>query len=314
MTQYLIRRLLLLVPVLLGVSIAVFSLIRFIPGDPAVLTLGQAATPEAIAQVRQSLRLDDPLPVQYAAWLGRVLRGDLGTSIESGRPVTREIWERLPVTLELLIIAVGMSLVIAIPLGVISAIRANSVADYAARLGAIAGLSIPGFWIGQMMIVLPSIWWNHAPPFGYRPFFDDPLTNIQQFYLPGIALGIGAAAILIRLTRSSLLEVMRADYIRTAWSKGMRERTIVIRHALKNGLIPIITVLGLQIGALMGGTVIMESVFALPGMGRLSLDSITRRDYPVVQGIVLLMATSYVLINLVVDLIYGWLDPRIHFH
>lgn len=313
MVAYILRRLLMLVPVLLGVSIAVFASIRFIPGDPAVIQLGQAATPAAIAQVRESLHLDDPIVVQYGVWLGNLLRGDLGKSIETGRPVRTEIWERMPITLELLLIAVAVSLLLAIPIGVLAAVRANSPADYLARVLAIFGLSIPGFWIGQMMIVLPSLLWNHSPPFGYRPFFDDPWTNIQQFYLPGIALGIGSAAILIRLTRSSLLEVLRADYVRTAWSKGLRERSVVTHHAIKNALIPLVTVVGLQIGALLGGTVIMESVFALPGMGRLSLDSITRRDYPVVQGVVLLLATGYVLINLAVDLLYGWLDPRIHY-
>ncbi len=311
MLHYLIRRLSMLIPTLLGVSLLVFVLMRLIPGDPAVLELGAGATPSAIAQVRAEMHLDDPVPVQYARWIGGVLRGDLGSSHTTGVSVVGEIRHAIPVTFELVLIAVSISILIGVPGGVIAAVYRNSAIDMVARLGSMLGISIPNFWVGQLMILLPSLLWNHAPPFGFRPFFDDPWTNIQQFYLPGIALGIASSSILMRLTRSSMLEVLRSDYIRTAWAKGVSGRAVILRHGLRNALVPIVTVLGLQVAALLGGAVIIEQVFALPGTGRLMLESINRRDYAVVQGVVLLIGTVYVLMNVLVDLSYGWIDPRV---
>jgi peptide/nickel transport system permease protein len=318
-TQYIIRRLIYLVPVLVGVSLITFIIMRMVPGDVAQVALGTNATEESLADFRHVYGLDQPLfdwkpPFgQYGEWVGGLLKGDFGKSYFHRTPVRDELAHRLPVTIQLMVMTIIVMVVIAIPAGVISGIRPNTILDYATRTSAVFGLSIPVFWLGTLFILFPAIWFNWTPPFGRVSFFDDPVRNLQQFTLPALAMGIPAAAGVMRLTRSSVLEVLRQDYIRTAWSKGLRETTIVRRHVLKNGLIPVVTVIGLQIGGLLGGTVIIESIFALPGIGLFTYESILGRDYLGVQAIVILMAVVYSVVNLVIDVAYVWFDPRIRY-
>ncbi|MDI6856986.1 MAG: ABC transporter permease [Dehalococcoidia bacterium] len=319
MTQYIIRRLIYLVPVLIGVSLITFIIMRMVPGDVAQVALGTNATEESLAEFRHLYGLDEPLfdwkpPFgQYGEWVGGLLRGDFGKSYFHRTPVRDELAQRLPITFQLMVMTMIIMVLIAIPAGVISGIRPNTILDYVTRTTAVFGLSIPVFWLGTLFILLPAIWFNWTPPFGRVSFFDDPSKNLQQFALPALAMGIPGAAGIMRLTRSSVLEVLRQDYIRTAWSKGLRETTIVWRHVLKNGLIPVVTVIGLQIGGLLGGTVIIESIFALPGIGLFTLESILGRDYLGVQAIVILMAVVYSLVNLGIDVAYVWFDPRIRY-
>jgi len=316
MRDFVLRRLLLTVPIMLGVSFLTFVMFRVIPGDAAVFICGIECTPEVLQQVRQDWGLDRPWYEQYGDWLWDVLHGDLGQSFLTRLPVTTELGRRLPVTAELLVMTVFFSLLLGLPPGVLSALRPGSLFDWLARVGSVLSLSIPGFWLGILVITFGVIWFDWAPPQfgrGYVPFFDDPWVNLQQFVFPSLVLALGIAAAIMRLTRSSLLEVMRNDYIRTAWSKGLRERTVVMRHALKNALIPVVTITGLQVGALIGGAVIVESVFALNGIGKYVLEAIILRDFFVVQSIVLIFALVYVVANLVVDVLYGWLDPRIRY-
>jgi peptide/nickel transport system permease protein len=317
MRDYILRRLMLVVPIMLGVSFLTFLAFRVIPGDAAIITCGFGCTPEVVEAIRDEVGLNNPWYEQYGDWLWGVVQGDLGKSItESDLPVSTELERRLPVTGQLLIMTVVFSLVLGIPPGVISAIRPNSPVDWLARLGSVLWLSIPSFWLGILIITFGFLWFNWTPPQfgrGYVPFFDDPWVNLQQFIFPSLVLGLFTAATIMRLTRSSLLEVLRNDYIRTAWAKGLRERTVVMRHALKNALIPVTTVVGLQIGALIGGAVIVESVFNLNGVGKYVLEAILRRDLFVVQSVVLIFAATHVLANLTVDILYGWLDPRIRY-
>ncbi len=332
MRNYIIRRLFLLVPIMLGVSFLTFATFRLIPGDAAILTLGFGSTPETVEELRAELGLDRPAIVpnenpwevdfweelpdtQYVDWVWGVVQGDFGESItESGLSITTELGRRLPITGEILIMAVILSLVLGVPPGVLSAIRPGTPLDFIARVASVLGLSIPSFWLGILVITFGLVWFGWTPPQfgrGYVPFFDDPWVNLQQFFFPSLVLALGIAAGIMRLTRSSMLEVLRNDYIRTAWSKGLRERTVVIRHALKNALIPVVTVVGLQIGALIGGTVLIERVFALQGIGFWVVESVIRRDIFVVMSLTLIFALTYVLANLIVDILYGWLDPRI---
>ncbi|MEX0801696.1 MAG: ABC transporter permease [Dehalococcoidia bacterium] len=317
MRDYVIRRLLLLVPIMLGVSFLTFATFRVIPGDAAILTCGFGCTPEVVESIREETGLNDPWYEQYWNWLSGVVQGDLGQSItESEIPVSTEMERRLPITAELLVMTTTLSILLGIPLGIISAIRPNSIMDWLARVGSVLWLSIPSFWLGILLITFGLIWFDYTPPQfsrGYVPFMEDPWINFQQFFFPALVLALASAAAIMRLTRSSLLEVLRNDYIRTAWSKGLRERTVVVRHALKNALIPVVTILGLQIGALIGGAVIIESVFNLNGIGKYTLEAIIRRDLFVVQSLVLLFAFVHVMANLVVDILYGWLDPRIRY-
>lgn len=317
MRNYIIRRLLLLVPIMLGVSFLTFAMFRLIPGDAAILRCQFGCTPEAVKAIRHETGLDRPWYEQYGDWLWGVVRGDLGRSLsESKLQVNAELERRLPITGELLIMTVVFSIVLGIPPGVISAIRPGTPLDWLARVGSVLWLAIPSFWLGILIITFGLLWFGWTPPqfkHGYVPFLDDPWVNLQQFVFPSLALGLAIAAAIMRLTRSSLLEVMRNDYIRTAWSKGLRERTVVIRHALKNALIPVTTIVGIQVGALMGGAVLVERVFALPGVGLYVLEAIILRDFIVVQSVVLLFALTYVLANLAVDVLYGWLDPRIRY-
>ena len=317
MRDYIIRRLLLLVPIMLGVSFLTFAMFRIIPGDAAILRCGFGCTPEVVEELRHDLGLDRPWYVQYGDWVWGVAQGDFGESItESGLSVTTDLKRRLPITAEILIMSVILSVVLGVPPGVLSAIRPGTPLDFIARVGSVLGLSIPNFWLGILVITFGLSWFGWTPPQfgrGYVPFFDDPWVNLQQFFFPSLVLAAGVAAGIMRLTRSSMLEVLRNDYIRTAWSKGLRERTVVIRHALKNALIPVVTVLGLSIGALIGGAVLVETVFALNGVGFWVVSSVIRRDIFVVMSLTLIFAITYVLANLIVDLLYAWLDPRIRY-
>jgi peptide/nickel transport system permease protein len=317
MRDYIIRRLLLLVPIMLGVSFLTFAMFRIIPGDAAVLQCGFGCTPEVVEELRHDLGLDRPWYVQYGDWVWGVVQGDFGESItESGLSVTTDLKRRLPITGEILIMSIILSVVLGVPPGVLSAIRPGTPLDFMARVVSVLGLSIPNFWLGILIITFGLAWFGWTPPQfgrGYVPFFDDPWVNLQQFFFPSLVLAVGIAAGIMRLTRSSMLEVLRNDYIRTAWSKGLRERTVVIRHALKNALIPVVTVLGLSIGALIGGAVLVETVFALNGIGYWVVSAVIRRDIFVVMSLTLIFAIAYVLANLIVDLLYAWLDPRIRY-
>jgi len=317
MRDYIIRRLLLLVPIMLGVSFLTFAMFRIIPGDAAVLICGFGCTDEVVEEIRQDKGLDRPWYEQYGDWLGGIVQGDFGESItESELPVTTGLERRLPITGELVIMAIIFSLVLGIPPGVLSAIRPGTPLDFIARVASVLWLSIPSFWLGILVITFGLAWFGWTPPQfgrGYVPFFDDPWINLQQFFFPSLVLALAIAAGIMRLTRSSMLEVLRNDYIRTAWSKGLRERTVVIRHALKNALIPVVTVVGLQVGALIGGAVLVERVFALNGVGFWVVEAVIRRDIFVVMSLTLIFALAYVLANLLVDIAYGWLDPRIRY-
>jgi peptide/nickel transport system permease protein len=302
-----------IIPVLLGISVIVFMLVHLVPGDVVTVLLGPTATPEARDALRKIFGLDRPLVVQYFVWLGDVLRGDFGDSLRTGQPVMSSILDRFSVTLELTGLAMVVALLIGIPAGIIGAIKQYSKVDYAVTAFALAGLSIPSFLLATLMILVFAIDWRWLPPSGYVPFRDDPVQNIKLMIMPALALGLGAASYITRITRSSVLETMRQDHIRTAYAKGLRHSTVVFRHALTNALIPIVTVIGIQLGYLLGGAVIIEAIFGVPGIGRLALDGINMRDYPVVQGTVLFITSVFVFINLAVDVLYAFLDPRIHY-
>ncbi len=301
--NYLASRLLQAVPVVLGVICLVFLLIHLVPGDPVEMMLGESAQATDRAALRESLGLNDPLPVQLGGYLQQLSHLDLGTSIHSRRPVTAILAERLPATLELTVAALGLALLIALPLGIVAATHRDRPADYGAMTFSLLGVSIPNFWMGPMLILLFSLWLGWTPVSGR--------SGPGSLVLPGITLGTALAAILARMVRSSLLEVLSDDYIRTARAKGLSERAVIWRHALGNAWLPVITLLGLQLGALLGGAVITETVFSWPGIGSLLVESIQRRDYPVVQGCVLLISLIYVAVNMATDLVYAWADPRI---
>lgn len=314
MTQYLIKRILFSVLVLFIISILVFTAVRMIPGDVCRIVLATPDVNEAQCQAIESeLGLDEPLVTQYLKWMGGILTGDWGKALISERDVLDQIQTRIPLTLELTLLATTFALLIAIPIGVISAMKQDGFSDYVLRLLTIGWLSIPAFWLGTMLVVFPAKWWGYSPPVGYVDIWDDPLKNLEQLYLPAIALGIGISASLARVTRSSMLEVLRQDYVRTARAKGLRERVVIVRHGLKNAMIPVITLFGLQVGVLLGGTVVLESIFSLPGLGQMTLESVTIKNYPQVQGLVLFFAAVLVTINLLVDLSYAWFDPRIRY-
>lgn len=314
MRAYIIRRLIIGVFTLFILSVVVFLLLRVAPGDPGKLVCGIGAPPECIEAVRDRFGLNDSYPVQYFSWIQDVITGDLGVSYFNNQAVIEAIQQRLPVTLELLIITILITVAIGIPFGVISAIYRNSPADYGVRISAVMGLSVPNFWVATMVLLIPLELWGYAPPLGRAiSFFDDPAGNLRQFVPPAIILGLASSAGIMRLTRSSLLEVMRSDYIRTARSKGLREATVIGRHALKNSIIPVITVLGLQVAGLLGGTVIIEQIFALPGLGQYVLGALFAKDFPVVQSMTIYIGVAVVLMNLLVDVSYAWLDPRIRY-
>lgn len=313
MGRYILRRLLTMIPVMFLVTVIVFMLLHLTPGDPATSMLGEEASPEAVAALRQRLGLDQPLPVQYGKWLISAVQGDLGRSIRSNQPVSEAIRERLPATFQLSILAVLVSLTIAIPVGIVSAMRRNSPLDTTATTFALLGVSLPNFFLAILLIYLFSLHLGWLPPIGYTPFFDDPLDSLKRMIMPALTLGTALSAIVMRMTRSSLLEVLDQDYVRTARAKGLTEARMVRVHALRNALIPVVTVVGLQIGALLGGAIIIESIFVVPGVGRLLVDSIFQRDFPLVQGVVLFASLAFLFANLAVDLIYAYLDPRIRY-
>jgi len=311
MLRFVIARLLGTLPVLVLLSIGVFLMLHLTPGDPVQIMLGQDADPQSIAALRAELGLDQPLPIQYLRWAGNVLHADLGRSIRTHQPVTEAIVSRLPVTIELSLISLLLSLLIGLPAGVLAATRRNTALDLASTGLALAGVSVPSFFLGILLILVFALWLRWLPPSGYTPLLQDPRLNLAQMCLPAIALGAALAGIVARLTRSSLLDVLGADYMRTARAKGLSEAATVLRHGLKNALLPVVTVTGLQVGTLLGGAILVETIFALPGIGRLAVDSIFARDFPIVQGVVLFLALVRVLANLVADLLYGQLDPRI---
>jgi len=317
MSRYIVKRLLLLVPVLLVVYTASFVLIRVIPGDIVGLMMeggsSRGTTQSTAAALRKDLGLDRSIPEQYVIQVGRLLHGDLGRSFRDNRPVTAEIRRRAPITLELAALALGIALAIAIPVGVLSAIRHNTAVDQVARLLSVLALSVPAFWTGTLLIVLPARFWGYSPPFTYQALFDDPGQNLRQILPAALTLGAILAGVVTRFVRSALLEVLRQDYIRTAWAKGLRQRSVVVRHAIRNALIPVVTIVGLQLAALLGGAIITESVFNLPGLGTLTIASIRQRDYPQLQANLLVFAALVALVNLLVDLAYAWFDPRIRY-
>jgi peptide/nickel transport system permease protein len=311
MTAYILRRLVLLVPVLLVVAVVVFALVHLTPGDPAAVILGDRATAEDIARLRNQLGLNDPLPVQFVRWFGNILRLDFGESIFLGEPVTQALLGRVEPTLLLTFYALCIQILIGIPAGVASAVRYNSPLDRVLSVVAISGSAIPTFFLGILLILIFAVRLRWLPSGGYVPLAEDPVAHVKGMLLPAFALGFSAAGLLARLVRSSMLDVMREDYVRTAFAKGLPERLVVIRHALRNALIPALTVIGISLGALLGGAVVTETVFTIPGMGRLVVQSIARRDYPIIQGAIIAIAMTYVLVNLLVDVLYVYTDPRV---
>ncbi len=312
MTLYALKRLLLVVPTLVLVSVFVFAIIRAIPGDVVDMMLEQFQYGNSAAELRAKLGLDRPVVEQYVAWVGAILRGDLGHSLWTNRAAGRDIVERFPVTLTLSFLSIAISLLIALPVGLLSAVRQDTPADLAARSFAVGALSVPSFWLATLIVVLPSFYLNWTPPLGsFVRFGDGPLAHLAQFILPALCLGITQAGVIMRMTRAMMLEVLRQDYVRTAWAKGLSGKAVTLRHALRNAMIPIVTVIGGQLPFYFGGSIVMEHIFGLPGVGSYVLEAISRRDYPVLQAVNLLVATLVILSNLVVDLSYGALDPRI---
>lgn len=313
MQAYILRRLLALIPTLFFASVIVFVTVRLIPGSVIDLMLAQnpLAAEKDRAAIEAALGLDRPMYIQYFRWAGDVLQGDLGRSLWQDTPVTHELLARMPVTLELAFLAMVVSIIVALPIGVYSAIRQDTAGDYVMRSFSILMLAIPSFWLGTLVMVFPSIWWGWAPELKYTPFFQDPIANLRQMLLPAVILGLSLAAVTMRLMRTTMLEVLRQDYIRTAWAKGLNERLVVARHALRNALIPVVTLLGLEFAGVIGGAVILEMIFVIPGMGSLLLDAVSSRDYPVITGIFLVVGVCVMLINLLVDLSYGVLDPKV---
>ena len=313
MRHYVLRRLVIAIPSLLIASLIVFTLPRLIPGDVVQLMLEEKAYGRDLEDLRAKLGLDRPIPVQYVDWVRRLAGGDLGESLWTHQPVLGELARRMPVTLMLGFLAIVVAVVIGVPIGILSAVRPDGALDFVARSGAILGLSVPGFVQAIVVILLPAIWWGWTPRMGFTELAQGPGTYLLQFVLPAFILGTASAAAIMRLTRGMLLEVLRQDYVRTAWAKGLRERAVVLKHSLKNAIIPVVTVLGLQIAQIAGGSVIIESIFGLPGMGQFLVEAITQRDYPVIQGINLLIVVIIVATNLLVDLCYAVIDPRIRY-
>ena len=332
MRAYIIRRVLLIIPTLFILTVLVFLSLRFIPGD--VIDIMASRLDHSLAgfdreAIERALGLDQPVYVQYGRWIGvlptpdwvtgeshfkGLLQGTLGHSlVGGGYAIGERIVDRLPVTIELGVMSIVIGLLIALPVGIYSAIRQDTAVDYAGRSIAVLGLATPNFWLGVMVMIYPAIWWAWAPPMEYVPFTEDPLGNLGMFLIPSLILGTASAAATMRMTRTMMLEVLRQDYIRTAWSKGLKEKAVVMRHAIKNALIPVVTLIGLQLPILVGGAVIIENIFNLPGLGRLLLDALQDRDYPVVSGVNLVFATMVVGVNLLTDLIYPYLDPRVRY-
>jgi peptide/nickel transport system permease protein len=315
MRTYVARRIAQGLLVLWLVSLLIFSLVRILPGDAVIMQLDQAAapTPEVLKRARQELGLDRPFLAQYRTWMANAVQGDLGRSLITRRPVAQELLKRINLTTHLAVLSVIVALLIALPIGVLSAVRQDTASDYFGRLFAILGLSLPDFWLATVVITFLAIWFQWLPPIGFAPLWQDPARCLSQLLIPALIIGARLAAVSMRMTRSSLLEVLRQDYVRTARAKGARERAVIVRHALKNAFIPVVTVVGQQFSVLLGGTVIVEVIFLQPGVGSLMLDAVLLRDYTLIQGAVLFFAAVIVVTNLLVDLSYAWLDPRIRY-
>ena len=320
MRTYIIRRVLLLIPTFLLLTVLVFLSVRFLPGDVVDSMMARLAEDQGgmahfdREKVVRMLGLDVPAHVQYVRWLGGIfLRGTLGDSLFGGYTVEEKIIGRLPITVELGVLSILIGLVIAVPVGIYSAVRQDTAGDYAGRSIAIIGLTTPNFWLATLVLTFPAIWWAWAPPLRMVAFVDDPLRNLSFMIIPSLILGTYLSATVMRMTRTMMLEVLRQDFIRTAWAKGLKERVIILGHVIKNALIPVVTLVGLQLPILVGGSVIMENMFAMPGLGRLMLEALKVRDYPVVSGINLFFATAVMTINLFVDILYGYLDPRVQY-
>jgi peptide/nickel transport system permease protein len=313
MTTYAIRRLLLAVPTLVVVMLAVFSIIRLLPGDIVRLMVAEQNYAVDENALREDLGLNDPILVQFAKWTGGVLTGDLGESLWTKRAISTELRQRFPVSMELGIYSVIIGLLIALPVGILSAIRQDTWMDYLGRSFAIGLISVPGFWLATLLLVFPLIWWGWAPPLSYKSWSEGPLDHLYYFFWPSLLLGAGLSGTTMRLTRNQMLEVLRQDYVRTAHAKGLRERSVIIRHALKNAMIPVVTVIGLQIGFVVSGTVIFETIFSMPGVGKFYFEAINFRDYPTIQATALFIALTIVLANIIVDLTYAVIDPRIRY-
>jgi peptide/nickel transport system permease protein len=313
MLKFIARRILLMIPVLLGVSMVTFIIVRFIPGDPVQVLLGadRRSTPEQIENIRRSYGLDQSYPIQYLKWLGHVLTGDLGQSLRTGRPLTQELGLRLPVTIQLTVFAAIIGMIPALIFGVMAAVKRNSKLDYLTTVTALTGISVPNFFLATLLVLLFSFQLKWLPNVGYRKFTDAPLDNLQLMILPALSLGLPFMAVVMRFTRSAVLEVMNQDYIRVARAKGMSQGQVIFRHVMPNAGIPVLTIAGIQVAALLGGTVIVEQIFALPGIGRYIYEAIANRDYPVVQSVTLVMATIFVTVSLIVDVLYAVLDPRL---
>jgi peptide/nickel transport system permease protein len=309
--EFLVRRAFISIVTLVVISLIVFTGVRMIPGDPARVMAGTDADEAGLDEIREKYGLKDPVPVQYLRWVGLALTGDLGESIRTRQSVAWTVAIKLPITMELAGFAILIAIAVAIPAGVLAAVRRNSVWDLLASGISLCGVSVPNFWLGIMLILLISVRLGWLPASGFVPFWEDPLGNLQRMIMPAFVLGTALAAVLMRQTRNSMIEVLSADYIRTARAKGLAGRAVVFRHAIRNGLIPVVTILGLQMGALMGGAVVTEQIFVVPGFGRLVVEAVFTRDYPLVQGVVLITASAYVLVNLAVDVSYSFLNPRI---
>lgn len=313
MLRFILRRVLLMIPILLGVSLVTFIIVRSIPGDPVQVLLGadRRSSPEQIENIRRSYGLDQPLPVQYFKWLGHMITGDLGQSLRTRRPLTEELGMRLPVTAQLTVFAAVIGAVPAVIFGSLAAIKRNSGVDYATTLTALAGISVPNFFLATLLVLLFSFKLRWLPNVGYRSFADDPIMNLKLMVLPALSLALPFMAILMRFTRSAVLEVLNQEYVRVARAKGITQSRVIMRHVMPNAGIPILTIAGIQIASLLGGTVIVEQIFGLPGVGRYIYEAIANRDYPVVQSVTLVMATIFVIVSLCVDILYAVLDPRL---
>ena len=313
MRRYFIRRFLLVIPTLLIVSFIVFGSIRLIPGDVVELMLSESGYADDMEELREMLGLTKPIVTQYFIYMKGIFQGDMGTSLWSGEPVLDEIAKRFPISVTLAFMALMWTIIFGVTFGIISALAQDTWLDYVIRTYAIGGLSLPAFWIGTMVMVFGAAWFKWVPPMDYTPLLQDPISNFKQMLAPSLILSVALSASIMRMTRTMMLEVMREDYIRTAKAKGLSGRVVVMRHALKNAMIPVVTIMGLQLAFLFGGTIIMESIFVLPGMGRYMLEAINWRDYPAIQGVVFFVAAALMLINLIVDMVYGFLDPKIRY-
>ncbi|WP_170755898.1 ABC transporter permease [Ruegeria lacuscaerulensis] len=311
MLSFILRRILIAIPTILLISIFVFSLQKLLPGDPVLAMAGEERDPEVLEFLREKYRLNDPIPVQYLTWVGNALQGDLGISLRTNQPVTELIAEKLPVTIQLAIMAILFALVIGIPAGILSAVKKGTITDYIANIVALSGLSIPNFWLGIMLILLVSVKLNLLPASGYVPLSEDPVKSITAMLMPAFVLGTALAATLMRHTRSAMLGVLKSDYVRTARAKGLYERRVVLKHAFRNALTPIVTLTALLFGELIAGAVLTEQIFTIPGFGKMVVDAVFNRDYAVVQGIVLVTAVGFIVMNLLADVAYVLLNPRL---